>query len=310
MSRVTVWLRGAALACACGAAQAADKEPQCGGVTGDPALAIQVCTRAIEFASLERPELAKAYYARGTEWVNQGNADRALPDLNMAIELDPKLAAAYYNRALAWSSKGESERAIADYDAVLKLVPRDPNAHVGRAAEWIARGEYKRALADYDEALRIDPHSSATYFGRGRVRFYSGDFMMAASDFSRAHQLEPGIYSALWLFLARKRIDIPGEKTLAHDAGTSGAGPWPSPVVALYLGTTTPDAVTRAATHPDASRQRELRCESSFYIAQWHLMRGARDAAAPLLRDAEASCARTFIEREAAVAELKRLQSR
>jgi lipoprotein NlpI len=287
---------------------AAEKEAQCGGVTADPAAAIQVCTRLIEFGSLERPDLAKAYYTRGTEWANQGNPDRAIPDFNVAIELDPKLAAAYYNRALAWSAKGDGDRAIADYDAAMRLGPTDPNAWLGRAAEWITKADYKRAVADYEEALRIDPQSWSTYFGRGRARFYGGDFMLAASDFYRAHQIEPGIYSALWLFLARKRANIPGEKTLALEAGTSGAGSWPAPVVALYLGTASPDAVLRAAVHPDATRQHDLRCEASFYIAQWHVLRGARDQAGQLFREAESTCPRTFIEREGAAAELRRLK--
>jgi lipoprotein NlpI len=296
------------LAAGCTGAHAAEKEPQCGGASADSAAAVQACTRLIEFGSLERPDLAKAYYARGSEWANQGNADRAIPDFNLAIELDPKLAPAYYNRALAWSSKGDTERAIADYGAAMKLTPTDPNPWLGRAAEWIAKADYKRAVADYEGALRLASRSSQAYFGRGRARFYAGEFTLAASDFYRAHQLEPGIYSALWLFLARKRAGIAGEKTLAHEAGTSGAGAWPAPVVALYLGAAPPDAVARAAGHPDPTRQRDLRCEASFYIAQWHVLRGARDAAGQLFREAESTCPRTFIEREGAAAELKRPQ--
>jgi lipoprotein NlpI len=288
---------------------AAQKEPQCGGVSGDPALAIQVCTRAIEYDSLERPELAKAYHARGAEWANQGNHERAIADFDVALELDPKLDAAYYNRALSRSHRGEIERAIADYDAAIKLSPGRANPHIGRAAEWVAKGDYKRAIADYDQALRLEPQSSASYFGRARARFYAGEFMSAASDVYRAHQLEPGAYSALWLFLARKRADIAGEKTLTQDAGMTGGSAWPGPVIALYLGSGTLDSVMRAAAHPDSVRQRELRCEASFYIAQWHILRGTREPALNLLREAENICPRTFIEREGAVAELRRLQS-
>jgi rhomboid protease GluP len=76
----------------------------------------------------------------------------------------------------------------------------------------------------------------------------------------------------------------------------------------LYLGNTTPDAAIKAASHPDANRQRELRCEAAFYIAEWHIVRNARDAALPLLREAESTCPRSFIEREGAAAELRRLQ--
>lgn len=288
--------------------QAAEKEPQCGGVTGDPARAVQVCTRIIEFGSLERPQLAKAYYTRGSEWANQGNHDRAIADFDLALELDAGLDAAYYNRALSRSHRGEPDRAIADYDAAIKLRPGEVNAYLGRAAEWTAKGDYKRAVADFDQALRLAPQSSSSYFGRARARFYAGDFMPAASDFYRAHQLDPGAYTALWLFLARKRADIAGERTLAQEAGTSGAGAWPAPIVALYLGKGTPDAVMRAATHPDATRQSDLRCEASFYVAQWHILRAEREPAAQLLRDAESNCPRTFIEREGAVAELRRMQ--
>jgi lipoprotein NlpI len=289
-------------------AQAQPKEPQCGGVTGDSALSIQTCTRLIEFGSLDKADLAKAYYTRGTEWANQGNHDRALADFDLALELDRTLAPAYYNRALSWSSKGESNRAIADYDSALKLRPQDANGYVGRAVEYTAKGDYPHAIADYEAAIRIEPQSSSGYFGRGRARYYAGDFMGAASDFYRAHQLDPGMYSALWLFLARKRADIPGEKTLAQEAGTSGFGVWPAPVVSLYLGSATPEAVMRAASHPDAGRQRDLRCEASFYVGEWHLLRGAREPATQLLREAENTCSRTVIEYEGAIAELRRLQ--
>ena len=287
---------------------AAEKLPECGQVTGDPDLAIKVCTRLIEFASLDKPELAKTYHTRGTEWANQGNHDRAIADYTMAIELEPKLADAYYNRALSWSEKGEHDRAIADYDATLQMSPRETRAHVGRAVELTAKGDYKRALADYESVIGIEPKNMSGYFGRGRGRFYSGDYMSAASDFIRAHQLDGSAYTALWLFLARKRAEIPGERTLAAEAGTSGAGAWPAPIVGLYLGSTTPEAVMNAAAGGTAAEQRDRRCEASFYIAQWHLLRNARDAAVPLLREAQKACPSAFMEHEGAVAELRRLQ--
>jgi lipoprotein NlpI len=291
----------------CGAAQ---KEPQCGEVSGNPELAIRACTRVIEFGSLPRRELAQAYYIRGTEWAQQGNHDRAVADFGVAIDLEPKLAGAYFNRALSWSEKGDSDRAIADYEATIKLTPTNVRAFMGRAVEWVVKGDYKRALADYEEIIRLEPQSVMGHFGRGRVRFYAGDFAGAASDFIRAQQTEPTIYTALWLYLARKRAGIAGEKTLAQEAGTTGAGDWPAPIVGLYLGSTSPDAVQKAAAHANPTRQRDQRCEASFYVAQWHMLRGARDAAAPLLREARTACPSSFIEHEGAVAELRRLETR
>lgn len=290
-------------------AQAADREElRCGAPSTDPAAAIQACTHMIEFGGLERRELARAYYTRGTQWAGQGNHDRAIADFDLAVELDPELAAARYNRALSWSGKGEPDRAIADYDAALKIAPGNGDAYIGRAVEWTAKGDYKRALEDYEAAIRLRAESAAAYFGRGRVRFYAGDFMGAASDFIRAHQIDRTVYTALWIYLARKRADIDGEKTLAQDADTKGAGDWPAPIVGLYLGSANPDAVQKAAVHQDVTRHRTQRCEASFYIAQWHLLRGARGPATELLRDAGTICPSAFIEHEGAVAELRRLE--
>jgi len=304
-SRTTVLLLAAVL---CASVRAADKDPQCGGVSGNPELAIKVCTRLIEFGSLPRRDLAQAYFVRGAEWVNQGNHDRAIADFSMALELEPKLPGAHLNRALSWSEKGDSERAIADYTAALQLSPKDVRAHMGRAVEWTVKGDYKRAVADYEDIIRLEPQGMAGYFGRGRARFYADDFMSAASDFLRAHQLEGSVYTALWVFLARKRADIPGEKTLAQDAGMSEAGEWPAPLVGLYLGSASPEAVLKAAGHQNPARQREQRCEANFYLAHWHLLRGARAEAVPFLQEARRQCPSGFIEHEGAVAELRRLE--
>jgi lipoprotein NlpI len=297
-------LFAAASAGACGATP----EPQCGSVKGDPELAIKACTRLIEFAGLDRSDLAKAYFTRAAEWASQGKHDRAIQDLDMAIELDPKVAGQYLNRALSLSERGEHERAIRDYAAAIKLAPDDVRMYIGRAVEWTVLGDYKRALADYDEVIRRQPKNMNGHFGRGRVRFYAGEFMQAASDFLRAHQLDASIYTAVWLFLARKRADIPGEQTLAQDAGTSGAGEWPEPIVALYLGKLSPEAVQKAATHPDPTRQRDRRCEANFYIGEWHVTRGEREAAVRLLDSARSGCPTSFMEHEGAVAELRRLR--
>ncbi|HYC45558.1 MAG TPA: tetratricopeptide repeat protein [Burkholderiales bacterium] len=291
-----------------GATLAAETEPQCSGGPGSPEVMIKGCTRLIEFAALERSQLAQAYFTRGTHWGTLANHDRAIADFTMAIELDPKLAGAHFNRALAYSEKDDHAAAVADYDAALRLSPREARAYIGRAVEWTLLGEYARAAADYEQAMRLQPESFNAYFGRGRARFYAGDFLGAASDFLRAHRLDASIDTALWIFLARKHADIPGEQTLAQEAGTSGEGEWPSAVVGLYLGRFAPDAVLNAASHADARTQRERRCEALFHIAQWQMLRGARAAASEGFRETQGACPKSYVEYEGAVAALRALQ--
>jgi tetratricopeptide (TPR) repeat protein len=60
------------------------------------------------------PDLAPAYYNRGTAFLRGEDFERAVEDLTHALALDPSLRQAYLNRAEAWAALGDSARAEAD----------------------------------------------------------------------------------------------------------------------------------------------------------------------------------------------------
>ena len=76
---------------------------------------------------------------------------------------------------------------------------------------------------------------------------------------------------------------------------------WPYPVVELFLGRRTAEAMLAASTKPDE------KCEAQFYVGESRLMRGERAGAVELLKAAVESCPKDYIEYRGAVAELKRL---
>ena len=288
--------------------QSTTDSERCVSVTGNPDLAIQHCTRAIESQKFSGELLARLYFNRGVEWAAKGDFDRAIADYDAAIKLQPRAADTFYNRGNAWANKGDPDRAIADYDTAIKLDPKEPAAYGGRAVEWAVKGDYARAIADYDAAINLDPKSSSALLGRGRVRFYGGDFQRAALDLEQAMKSEPNEYTALWLYLARKRAGAAdAEEILDRDTRATRGG-WPSPVIVLYLGRTDAASVLAASTGPDPKRQREQRCEANFYLAHWHLLRDERERALALLKEAQDGCPKEFLEYEGTLAELRRLQ--
>ncbi len=311
ISRILWALPTAIFLAAAGAAQAqpANDAERCANISGNPDLAIQHCTRAIESGRYSGEELSKLHYNRGIEWAAKGDHDRAIADYDAAIRLSPRNGDAFYNRGGAWGNKGDHDRAIADYDAAISLNPKDPAAYNGRAFERVAKGDYARAISDYDTAIQLDPKSAGALLARGRARYYSGDYLRAVSDLEQSLTLDHNNYTALWLYLARKRDEmINAEETLDAETRTSRGGAWPAPVIVLYLGRTDPGSVVAASTDPDARKQSEQRCEANFYLAQWHLLRGERERALPLLKEAQSGCPRDFLEHEGATAELRRLQ--
>jgi lipoprotein NlpI len=282
----------------------------CFAIGGNPDLAILHCTRAIESKRYSGEDLHRLHLGRGAEWSAKGEHDRAIADYDAAIRLNPKSADAFHNRGSAWANKGETDKAIADYDTAIRLDPAESSPYAGRAVEYSIKGDYARASADFDAAIKLDPKAASAFFGRGRVRFYRGEFPGAAADFEQAHKLDPGAYIALWSYLARSRAGGKGGEALKPYVAAASESVWPAQVIALYLGRAKPEAVIAAAAKAPPPRAREQRCEAVFFIAQWHLLRGERERALPLLKDAQASCPKNFMEYEGALAELRRLKTK
>ena len=105
----------------------------------------------------------------------------------------------------------------------------------------------------------------------------------------------------LWLYIARARANEDGAAELSALAVKLKTKEWPYPMTELFLSKQSPEATLQAAGTPDN------RCEAQFYIGEWRVTRGEREAAVDLLKAAAESCPKTFIEYEGAVAELKRL---
>ena len=61
----------------------------------------------------------------GEAYREKGDLDKALADLNEALQLDIKNGAAAYSRGLVYRAKGEHDNAIQDFDLAIKLDPKN-----------------------------------------------------------------------------------------------------------------------------------------------------------------------------------------
>ena len=67
------------------------------------------------------PEFAEAYQGRGLAYYHDERYELALEDISRAIELKPDLAVAYANRAALHRKLGDTQKAIADLEKALEL---------------------------------------------------------------------------------------------------------------------------------------------------------------------------------------------
>jgi tetratricopeptide (TPR) repeat protein len=129
--------------------------------------AIVACTNLIEGGKLDKREQAIAY------------VQRALADLNRAIELDSGLAPiyanrgqlvkAYANRGASYLRKGDVDGALADFDRAIELQPQAPEALAGRAQANLKKGLAAKALPDVEQALSNSIRTTRSRTTRGRT---------------------------------------------------------------------------------------------------------------------------------------------
>ena len=124
---------------------------------------------------------------------------------------------------------------------------------------------------------------------------------MAVADLRRSAE-SGDVYGVLWLFLAQSHAGQDGAAELATNAASLNSKDWPNPVVDLYLGKQSADAIVAKAGTANE------RCEASFYIGEWHLVQDRKDEAIPMLRSAVETCPKSFIEYSGAVVELARIE--
>jgi tetratricopeptide (TPR) repeat protein len=170
-------------------------------------------------------------------------------------------------------------------------------------------GKFDEALADYDSAIELGAHIARANFGRGKVQFYAGQFAAAAESFAQSLARVPiAGYAVIWLHLARMRSGADDHKEFVDNIRELDHAVWPWPIVELYLGSSSPEALYAAAIAPkDETARHDRTCEADFYLGEWTLQNGDHTQALRLLKSAADTCAPGSVELSAAKFELQRI---
>ena len=233
-------------------------------------------------------ESFRDYYFRGAGYFKTENYDRAISDFNQALQLNPKASSAYYPRGSSYRIKGKYDRALADFTQMIVLAPSDALNYFSRAIVYQEKGDYDKAIADYTEAIQR-PDLAEAYLGRGIANLYAGSPAKALADVNQVTALDPkNMTAALWRDIIGKRNNLPSR--LPESLSQLDMTKWPAPVVRLFLGQLTADAVLAAADDPDRKTKQFQVCEAYFYSGERALEQGAKDDAIRFFRLAASDC--------------------
>ena len=122
--------------------------------------------------------------------------DKAIDDLNRAIQLDPLSADALALRANAHLGRKEIEAAQADAEASLAIKLNDDACSV-LGDVYLSKKEYDKAIEYFAKARRIDESVAEAYYAKSKVLAQQGNTDLAKTNLEQALALDPGIEDRL-----------------------------------------------------------------------------------------------------------------
>lgn len=145
----------AALMAACAASSGASSNTIAECFSDNNERRIAGCSELIENPALDAGTKSLAYAMRALARALQGALTQALPDYDMAINLDPSSSMALNNRAWVLFKLDRLSEGMKDVEHSLRLSPSSPHAHDTRAHIRQALGERNAAMRDYETAIRF-----------------------------------------------------------------------------------------------------------------------------------------------------------
>jgi len=136
-----------------------------------------------------RPEGAEAYVERAAARLEREDYTGVTADCGEALQRDSRMALAYSLRGRALAHAGSLDRALEDLNRAVELAPEQSN-YFQRAAIYQALGQHKRALVDLDQVIALRPDGAQAYFARAQSRRATGDIAGANQDHKQALLLD------------------------------------------------------------------------------------------------------------------------
>ena len=138
----------------------------------------------------ENERIYEAYFNRANARYEKGEFNKALDDINVAIENDYSDSVAYFSRGLIKSRLNDST-AVDDLDTAIQLEPRNEFAYFHRGKIRRKWGDFDGALADYNTSIELNPGIAFFYNHRASVKVSLNDLDGALRDINTALGLNP-----------------------------------------------------------------------------------------------------------------------
>jgi tetratricopeptide (TPR) repeat protein len=277
-------------------------------------------TAVLAFATLVGGARAATYddFAQAVNFFIRGDWENAVKGFTAVLkagDLAPAYVfAAHRSRAKIYLQYGRCSEALEDLNAAAGVQPLDKESYLLRADARLCLKDAAAAQQDIDTALGTVADSDIL-FAVARQQWSRGYFRDARGNLDKAVETMKAdknrdVYSryiGLWQVMTADRLGALDRTKLEELIDFLDSSDWPMPLFDFYRGKRKVEEVVAKAARDDSGDAAGQKCETDFYLAEWHIARGDVAAAKPLIASALAGCPVGFVERWAAKAEAERL---
>ncbi|MCE7995480.1 MAG: tetratricopeptide repeat protein [Roseivirga sp.] len=165
--------------------------------------------KAIEKFNLaldKNPDNERLLSIRAVSYAALSNYEKAMADLNRAIEVAPLYASTYFKMGRIKEHFGDVDGALEAFKKAASLAPGNSNAYEKIGSIYhLEKKNYKRAHEAFDKALEIDPFFAEGHYFRGVAAMVLGNDRAALADLMKAESLglnESRLFGAMGMVLS------------------------------------------------------------------------------------------------------------
>ena len=152
--------------------------------------AIRAYTQALNFP--ENSLTYMVFFSRGTSYLNLGQYEAALHDLEQSISREPRNPLAYQAQAYVYWETKEMDKVIISMTNAIRLGLRTGRDFYMRGVAYAAVGEYHKGIEDLTTALELGFTVPGVYHDRGYFYEVLGLYEIALQDFNTSLEIDPG----------------------------------------------------------------------------------------------------------------------
>ena len=168
---------------------------------------IMLCNQVLKMDN----KVSSAYNLKGVVYAEKNEYEKAIENMDKAVELNPKDSGYIYNRAKMHYQFKNYPKALSDCDVAIRLEPQS-DYYTLRAGIKQKTDDIEGALADVNRSIELAPNDAKVYFNRGFLKQAVGDINGALADFLKHLELDPSnaeVYNSIaYLYMKLGQNDL------------------------------------------------------------------------------------------------------